>query len=73
MMDRMLRHFEYAHLRPGLQAFSKPFGDLAQCLCELLPPSPERTVCLRKLVEAKDCAVRAALDLGQAEPTGDPD
>jgi hypothetical protein len=27
-----------------------------------IPPSPERTVCLRKLLEAKDCAVRAKID-----------
>jgi hypothetical protein len=58
-MERMLKYFAYGHLPSNLQTFSRPFGDLAQQLCDMLPASPERTVCLRKLLEAKDCAVRA--------------
>lgn len=38
---------------------SKPFGDLAQQIVDNLPRNPERTVALRKLLEAKDAAVRA--------------
>jgi hypothetical protein len=30
-------------------------------LVETLPSNPERTMVLRKLLEAKDCAVRAKL------------
>jgi hypothetical protein len=34
---------------------------LASDIVAHLPRNPERTVALRKLLEAKDCAVRAAL------------
>jgi len=44
-----------------LQVISKPFGELANLIVETLPRNPERTVSLRKLLEAKDCAVRAQL------------
>lgn len=59
--DRMLQFFAYEHLPPHLQTVSKPFGDLARQMCETLPMNPERTAGLRKLLEAKDCAVRALL------------
>lgn len=58
--DRMLQFFEFAHLPPALQAISKPFGELAQFIATL-PSNPERTTALRKLLGAKDCAVRAQL------------
>lgn len=61
MKDRMMQFFAYAHLPPHLQAVSKPFGDLAQQMVNDLPANPERTAGLRKLLEAKDCAVRALL------------
>lgn len=57
--DPLLQFFTWAHLPEKLQAFSKPFGELAHKLCEVLPRNPERTVMLRKLLESKDCAVRA--------------
>ena len=57
----LLQFFSYAHLPEHLQAVSKPFGDLAQNLFETLPKNPERTSALRKLLEAKDCAVRALI------------
>ena len=59
----ILRYFRYAHLPPKLQAFSKPFADLAYIVATTLPDGPELAAGLRKLIEAKDCAVRAALDL----------
>lgn len=59
--DRMLQFFAFAHLPPHLQAISQPFGELADKICETLPSNPERTAALRKLLEAKDCAVRALL------------
>lgn len=55
----LLQFFEYSHLREELQTVSKPFGDLAFEMVETLPRNPERTTALRKLLEAKDCAVRA--------------
>lgn len=60
-MDRLLQFFAYDHLPANLKPTSKLFSDLAQQLLAGLPPNPERTVALRKLLEAKDCAVRAAI------------
>lgn len=60
-MEPMMQFFAYAHLPAHLQNISKPFGDLAQQMIDTLPRNPERTAGLRKLLEAKDCAVRASL------------
>lgn len=57
----MLQFFTYAHLPTRLQDVSRPFCDLAVHMVSNLPRNPERTVALRKLLEAKDCAVRAEL------------
>lgn len=59
--DFLMQFFAYAHLPEHLQAVSKPFGELAEQVHATLPRNPERTVALRKLLEAKDCAVRALL------------
>jgi hypothetical protein len=63
-MEPMMQFFAYAHLPAHLQEVSKPFGDLAQQMVDTLPRNPERTAGLRKLLEAKDCAVRALLFKG---------
>lgn len=60
-LDPILRFFHYAHLPPRLQENSAPFCNLARHLIDALPRNAERTAALRKLLEAKDCAVRAAL------------
>ena len=57
----LLQFFAYEHLPDHLKEVSRPFGDLAQDIVEKLPRNAERTVALRKLLEAKDCAVRAKL------------
>ncbi len=54
-----MQFFAYAHLPESLQTVSAPFGRLAEVIVSTLPPNPERTVALRKLLEAKDAAVRA--------------
>lgn len=59
--DPILHFFHYAHLPEKLQAASKPFCDLAEHIVTTLPRNPERTVALRKLLEAKDAAVRGKL------------
>lgn len=59
--DPILRFFHYAHLPPQLQGRSKPFMELACLIINGTPRNAERTVALRKLLEAKDAAVRAAL------------
>lgn len=65
MNERMLRWFKYDHLPAHLQDVSKPFGELAEKLVDKLSAGPERTVALRKLLEAKDAAVRAHLEMAQ--------
>lgn len=65
-MEHILQFFAYSHLPPHLQAVSKPFGDLANQIVETLPRNQERTVALRKLLEAKDSAVRALVAKDQA-------
>jgi hypothetical protein len=55
------RFFDYEHLPEPLQLVSRPCHDLAEAMILALPDSPELTVGLRKLLEAKDCFVRAAL------------
>lgn len=62
--DRMLQFFAYEHLPPHLQEVSRWFHQLARDICMNLPSNPERTVALRKLLEAKDCAVRAVIYKG---------
>jgi ferritin-like protein len=57
----ILRYFEYLHLPAHLQLVSKPFSDLAILMAGQLPEGPEVEAMLRRLLEAKDCAVRAAL------------
>ena len=59
--DYLLQFFAYEHLPSHLQEASKPFGELAALIVKTLPSNPERTVAPRKLLEAKDCAVRALL------------
>lgn len=56
----ILRFFEYEHLPPHLAAISRDFCGLAHSMAEQLE-GPELTAGLRKLLEAKDCMVRAAL------------
>lgn len=58
----LLRWFEYDHLPPHLQEVSEPLGGVAHYLLDQLPDSPEVTAGLRKLLEAKDCFVRAAVE-----------
>lgn len=60
-MEPILQFFEYGHLPPYLQMVSQVFYAAAQNIVATLPRNPERTVALRKLLEAKDAAVRAAL------------
>lgn len=58
-VDPILRYFHYSHLPSKLQGASRPFCELALRLVTTLPRNAERTVALRKLLEAKDAAVRA--------------
>jgi hypothetical protein len=56
------KYFTFEHLPPHLQEISKPLAELAQKMDQLLPDCAEKSTGMRKLLEAKDCFVRAALD-----------
>lgn len=60
------RYFAYDHLKTPLRGVSKECHDFAASMVDQLPDGPELTAGLRKLLEAKDCFVRAALDTAQA-------
>jgi hypothetical protein len=57
----ILEFFKFSHLPKELADVSEPFYHLAHEIVEAIPNSAERTAGLRKLLEAKDCIVRAAL------------
>jgi hypothetical protein len=57
----LLKYFAYQHLPEHLQTVSKPLCNLAQFMETTVPDGPEKTTGLRKLLEAKDCFVRANL------------
>ncbi len=59
-VQNLLDFFKYEHLPEFLQSFSQPLHDMAYDMALRLE-GPELTVGLRKLLEAKDCFVRAAL------------
>lgn len=58
----LVRWFTFSHLPEGAaRGVSQLFHTLAWQLLEVLPDGPELSAGLRKLLEAKDCAVRAAI------------
>ena len=57
-----LKYFKYSHLPQHLQDVSKLFHDLAYEMDVVLPDGREKSAGMRKLLEAKDCFVRARLD-----------
>lgn len=59
MEEPIMQFFAYEHLPANLQEVSKQFGAVAILMIATLPRNPERTVALRKLLEAKDAVVRA--------------
>lgn len=58
----IMKHFAWAHLPEDLQNVSKEFATLAVRMLSIIPDGPELTAGLRKLLEAKDCMVRAHID-----------
>lgn len=59
--EPMLQFFSFGHLPEHLQSISAIFWNAACSLVALAPKNPERTAGLRKLLEAKDCAVRSLI------------
>jgi hypothetical protein len=67
--DPILQYFSFEHLhRDDLKQVSSKFHALANDLASTLPRNAERTVALRKLLEAKDAAVRAAIHKSVDDP-----
>lgn len=58
-LDPILRYFHYTHLPESLKKTSMIFCRAAREVVDTVPRTAERTVALRKLLEAKDCAVRS--------------
>ena len=63
----LLRYFAFDHLPEHLKPVSRECAVLASRMVTDLPDGPELTAGLRKLLEAKDCFVRAALDTTEKE------
>ena len=61
-MNRLMRWFTYAHLPPDLQVISAACTTLAEQVDREIPENAEKTAGLRKLLEAKDCFVRAVIE-----------
>lgn len=59
--EPIMKFFKYEHLPDRLQNISKPFCETAKWVRSTLPNNAEKSVTLRKLLEAKDAAVRASL------------
>jgi hypothetical protein len=63
--QQLLELFDYGHLSESMQEISKPFHDLANFVAQQeTERGAEQTTCLRKLLEAKDCAVRMRVPVG---------
>lgn len=62
MASTTIKYFSYEHLPEKLQVVSKPICELAQLMEKILPDGPEKSAGMRKLLEAKDCFVRSALE-----------
>lgn len=59
--QEILKFFSFDHLKDEkLRSVSRSFAEQALVIVAEVPSNPERTVALRKLLEAKDAAVRAA-------------
>lgn len=58
---KLLSFFRFDHLPERLQVVSRPFYQLVVQILQEVPKCTERTFALRKLLESKDCTVRAKL------------
>ena len=62
MASPIMKHFSFDHLPAHLREVSEPMGVLAKIMDEGLPDCAEKSAGLRKMLEAKDCFVRAKLE-----------
>lgn len=59
----IMKYFVYDHLKDHLLLVSAPICEIARMMDDSLPDSAEKSAGLRKLLEAKDCLVRAAMEV----------
>lgn len=69
--ERMMKWLSTEHLPEELQTIVYQYRGLGEYICNAIPAGPERTVALRKLVESKDCAVRAIIEGKSGERPAD--
>ena len=67
-MSPIMKYFQFAHLPRRIQDVSRPIWELATRM-DQLPDCAEKSAGLRKLLEAKDCLERAALETQDAHVT----
>ena len=66
MASTTIKYFQWSHLPEGhLQNVSKMVAELATLMEQVLPDGAEKSVGMRKLLEAKDCFVRSALEINE--------
>lgn len=69
-VQRLLRHFAPTYLPTAQRSVAMWFQDLAVKISNHTPEGPEKTVALRKLLEAHDCCVRATVGPAEASRAG---
>lgn len=63
MPSEIMKYFKYAHLPAALKGISHAVAVVADLMDTHLPDGAEKAAGLRKLLEAKDCFVRSAVDM----------
>ena len=58
----LIKLFAWSHLPENLQDVGYPIGGIAFSMVSRMPDGPELFAGLRKLLEARDCFVRAEVD-----------
>ena len=61
MSTTTIQYFDYKHLPIELHLVARHMYELAHFMEELVPDGPEKSAGMRKLLEAKDCFVRAKM------------
>jgi len=71
MPSEIMKYFKYAHLPAALKGISHAVAAVAELMDKHLPDGAEKAAGLRKLLEAKDCFVRSAVDMPHTVKIGE--
>lgn len=71
MPSEIMKYFKYAHLPVALKGISHAVAAVAELMDKHLPDGAEKSAGLRKLLEAKDCFVRSAVDMPHTVKIGE--